>query len=139
MSAVSPARKAREQARRKAWRAANPDKAREYSAKYRARHSNEELARVLAWRAANPDKVRAAYARYRAANPDKVRAAEARYRAANPDKVQASHQAGRSAVIKAYVAGLLRIPVSGLPDALYEAKRYQILIHRFINQGEAHE
>lgn len=62
----------------RAWRLANPDKAR---------------ACTRAWKLANPDKVRARVRASYLANPDKARARGRAWKLANPDNVRASARA----------------------------------------------
>lgn len=70
-------------ARLKAWRIANPEKARAQGTSEKAR------ARIAAWRARNPEKAKAHAARWYRANSEKAKASSAAWRISNPEKVQA--------------------------------------------------
>lgn len=111
--------------------AANPEKIRERSAKYRATGKPNERQRI--WRAANPDierayrakyyyenkeKVRQRGARYWAENLEKARARLARYRAANKDKSSIYRQNRRAN--KANNGGTLS---PGLAQRLHKLQR----------------
>jgi hypothetical protein len=77
----------------KAWRQANPDKARAAVAAWRK--ANPEKDRV--WKAANPEKCRASVAAWRKANRERDRATTKAWRKANPDKKRAAEKAWRQA------------------------------------------
>jgi 5-methylcytosine-specific restriction endonuclease McrA len=96
-------RKAAEAARKRAWRAANPEKAAAQQAARYLVNREKILARNAAWKAKNPDKAadcsaawyranrektQAANAAWRAENRDRAREYVRTWRAANPDKVK---------------------------------------------------
>lgn len=62
------------------YRAANPEKMREYRKRYQLKRDPEfDRVRHLKWRRANPDKVRASRARWRQNNPEAVKLKKQRY------------------------------------------------------------
>jgi hypothetical protein len=80
----------------KAWRKANPDKARAAVATWRKTNP----AKDRAWKEANPEKRRASVAAWRKTNREKDRAATKAWRKANPDKVRASVAAAKKKRMK---------------------------------------
>ena len=83
----------------KKWRAANVEKRREasrkwrvahpeYYRKYRAAHAERAKESSRKWHAANPEKAKETNRKYRAANPEKVRETSRKYRAANLEKIR---------------------------------------------------
>ena len=85
--------KACNNAARKAWKEANPERVRAASkARYEA-NSDKVKARAKAWKEANPDKVKATKKAWREANPEKVKAWREAYYEANSDKYKATHKA----------------------------------------------
>lgn len=71
----------------KEWKAANPDRVREYAARYRASHVTEINAAMRAWRTAQGERYRAYVRAYYAANREHIRdLARARYRARKGEK-----------------------------------------------------
>ena len=77
------ARRLANNANSKAFRAANPDKVKEYNAKQRESYK--------AYYETNKEVILARGKEYRASNRDKIKTKNARYNAANPDKMKANH------------------------------------------------
>jgi 5-methylcytosine-specific restriction endonuclease McrA len=69
-----------------AYRAENAEKLREYHAAYCASNRDRDRERSAAWRAANPERMRELNAAWREANPERMRELNEAYYAANKDK-----------------------------------------------------
>lgn len=81
-------------------RAANPERAAAYKARWHQANKEKSNAKSRAWRAANLEKARDNYATWRHANPEKARAYTARWAKNHPEKVCAGTMR--------YLAGKLR-------------------------------
>jgi 5-methylcytosine-specific restriction endonuclease McrA len=81
--------RAKERARLAAFRAAHPEKMREYSARYYAKHKERALAARRAWAAANKERKARLDRLWRKANSEKVTLIYARYRAKHREKRKA--------------------------------------------------
>ena len=79
------------------WRAANPEKVREWSRKWRAANPEKVRTKKRKWRAANPEKVRTKKRKWREANLEKVREYDRKRYAANPEKVRERSRKWREA------------------------------------------
>lgn len=77
--------------------AANRERGRAASAKYRAANRERERERATAWQAANPERYRAVKAARYAANREQAQASAAAWRAANPERCRATNAAYRAA------------------------------------------
>lgn len=111
-------------------RAKNPDKERERNARYHKNNADKIRERKARWRTENRDKVLEMKRIYRANNADKIRDANARWRAENADKVRANADRHTREISKSYVSIMVGLPVSKIPDDLYELKRQQLEINR---------
>ena len=110
------------------WRAANPEKVREWSRK---------------WRAANPEKVRTKKRKWRAANPEKVRERSRKWREANPEKARKwCREYGRKKrenLADGYLINQLKrrnLPVT--PETI-DYKRIQLKLYREIKNQQNDE
>ena len=68
--------------------AANSEKAKDYSASYRAENPEKVRSAYAKWYIANQDKKKASSRAWRDANPERVRTNNAAWSAANPDKMR---------------------------------------------------
>lgn len=112
------------------WRAANPDKTKAESARYRERHHEKAMASVTKWRHEYPDRAKASKAKYYSSNKEKVKNSNDLWKskniqkvkkmridwnAANPERRRLSHQARR--VAKKMTGGMLS---KGIISKLYK-------------------
>ena len=133
----------------RAWREANPEKVNAYNREWREANPEKVKAKSRAWREANPEKVKAKSRAWREANPEKVKAESRAWSEANPEKVKERNRAWREAnpekvkernrakvenLSDAYVAKILRMKVSEVPQHLIELKREQLIYHRCTRQ-----
>ena len=73
----------------RAWRIANPDKARLADKKYRDSHKEKHAAKIKKWRNDNPEKARANKRTWNAANRSSCNERTKRWAKANPEKARA--------------------------------------------------
>ena len=97
---------------------------------YRAAHPEKDSAYGAAWRAANKEKIRAYGEVYRAANKEKILAYGAARYVAQRGKRLAQKAAERARITPGYAANSLGIPTSDLTPELYEAYREYLLTKR---------
>ena len=71
---------------------------------------------------------------WREANPEKVKEQNRAWREANPEKVKERNRAKVENLSDAYVAKILRMKVSEVPQHLIELKREQLIYHRCTRQ-----
>lgn len=72
------------------WRAKNPERWKEITAKTRAKNREKVLANSAKWAKANPDRVKAKMDKWREANRDVARTATKKWRAKHPDRSRAA-------------------------------------------------
>ena len=72
------------------WQKANPDKCREASRRYYAKHKAKCIARAKAWQAANPDRMLGYIKKWKAANPEKIAAIKRRYYLKRKARIEAA-------------------------------------------------
>lgn len=72
---------------RAAWRAANPERVREYQRRYRMKHRPQIAAQRRAWGLAHPGVLAERKRRYRVANPAAVIVSDRKYRERNRDEM----------------------------------------------------
>ena len=121
------------------WRAANPEKAREYDRKRRAANTEKMRERFRKWYAANPDKMRECARKWRAANPDKVRECARKWRAANTEKEREIRRYKREILSDGYLRDLLKqrnLPIT--PETI-DYKRIQLKLYREIKNQQNDE
>ena len=110
--------------RNRKWRAANPEKVREYDRK---------------WCAANPEKVLEYKRKRYAANPEKAREYKRKRYAANPEKVLEYNRKWREILPDGYLRSQLKqrnLPVT--PETI-EYKRIQLKLYREIKKQQNDE
>ena len=87
--------KARQRARNKAWRLANPEYSKAKSKAWKQKNSERDKAKDKARRLANPERFKARDKAYYAANPERVKARKKAWRLANPERWNAIRKASR--------------------------------------------
>ena len=125
--------------RNRKWRAANPEKIREYKRKRYA--ANPEKIREYNRKryAANPEKVLEYNRKRYAANPEKVREYKRKWCAANPEKVLEYNRKWREILSDGYLRYKLKqlnLPVT--PETI-EYKRIQLKLYREIKKQQNDE
>ena len=113
-----------EQERYRKWRAANPEKIREYNRK---------------WRAANPEKIREIRHKWREANTEKERGRCRKWYAANTEKFLEMKRKYREELTDSYLIGKLKrlnLPVT--PETI-DYKRIQLKLYREIKKQQNDE
>lgn len=117
-----------------AYRVANPEKVKASNAKYRASHADKIKSSDSRYRSENKDAIRGAQYAWAAENKEKVAVMRKAWRAANPQKVQARNNRVRDVITNSYISGLLKLPVSVIPQELIELKRVQLEITRKLRE-----
>lgn len=118
---LAPSCKECRKAASSAYRAANPEKCREYALAWAAANPEKKKELKAAWRAANPEKQKAESAAYRLKCPEKLKAADLRRYRSDPEGQKARVAAYREAnpeKISAYAASYRATQ----PDAVKEAR-----------------
>lgn len=108
-------------------------------AKNRARYLKDPESakqRAKAWRNSNPERVKAIAKVKRLKHADSIKAYRQQYEVTAESKAKGRVRGRRiiENLPKHYVASKLRIPADSLPQDLYEAKRFQILIMRHLKE-----
>ena len=119
--------------------AANPEKVREYNRKWRAANPEKVLEYKRKRYAANPEKVREYKRKRYAANPEKVREYNRKRYAANPEKVREYNRKWREILSDGYLRYKLKqlnLPVT--PETI-EYKRIQLKLYREIKKQQNDE
>ena len=125
------------------WRAANPEKVREWSRKWRAANPEKVRTKKRKWREANLEKVREYDRKRYAANPEKVRERSRKWREANPEKARKwCREYGRKKrenLADGYLINQLKrrnLPVT--PETI-DYKRIQLKLYREIKNQQNDE
>lgn len=128
-------RRDRNRLRAKRWRDENPGRAKEYSKRYRERNKEKERERLKRWYELNPDRA-SGWSTWRGLNTEKQKESERKYKAGNKAKLKEKHRIWCSKNKQklrdlqnnspSYLARLLRIARSDMPDELLQAKRAQL-------------
>ena len=105
--------KAKAAAREAAWRAANPERVREYHKAWVAANREKLRAKHKEWRDANRERVRANGQAWAKANPDKLAAKARRYYRESPDQAKAAGHR-RRAKLRGVESTLTRADVAEL-------------------------
>lgn len=79
-----------------AWKANHPAQVKQQQARYRVKHREKHIARAAAWSQANPGKVKARSAKWHQANPERARALMVKFHIANPGASTAYRQNRRA-------------------------------------------
>lgn len=116
------------------WYSANPTQAKAWARAYRAANRKNYKAYSAAWYADNSEKARAWARAQRAANPEHVRALKNAWNAANPEKVKTMNSHKVEAATSSYIAAVVRLPVTLLPQDFIEAKRAHLKLVRKLKE-----
>lgn len=82
----------------RAWRLANPEKARQHSLRYYYKNAQQAYKRLVDWRKNNPEKRREQAEKWRLANPEKSKEADRRYLASHPEKALEKNRRRRALI-----------------------------------------
>lgn len=134
MAALTEEQKARNRAKVKAWREANPEKMAAQKKAYREANREKMADYRKAYREANREKMAAQEKAYREANSEKRNAQKKAYRKANAEISRVYDKHAREKLVDRYVASQLGIPVAKIPSEIIEAKREQLLLFRTIRE-----
>lgn len=123
---------------RKTLRSENVEAARAREARYRA--ANPEKTREARRRhyVANAEKIRAETKRYAKENFERLRAAAAVYRKANPERFRAVRARKIEKATDAYLASVIRLPVTTIKPEYLELKRALLQAKRSIRKIQRH-
>ena len=135
-------------AKDKAWRLANLERCRVNKNTWRLANREKDRARSKAWRLTNPDKMKELVKSWKLSNPDKVKAAARVWALANPDKVRArtnrTYRKASDNLTDKYVRGILTynlkragmsiIVSNEIMRKAVEAKRNQLLTYRTLKE-----